>query len=154
MRNTDAGADFQAAKIRIGTTEWAGNVELHWRSSDWNKHRHNCDPAYNNVILHVVYEHDQMVARADGTVPETLELKSLIPEQVLPMYNSIMQGIHWIPCQQYIHVVEPLQLSQWLSRLLIERFEHRVATIYDLLAQQQGNWEYTCYSWVARSFGF
>lgn len=154
MRNTDAGADFHAAKIRIGTTEWAGNVEIHWRSSDWNKHRHDHDPAYNSVILHVVYEHDQTVSRADGTIPETLELKSLIPKQVLPTYGSIMQGIHWIPCQQHIHVVEPLQLSQWLSRLLIERFEYRVATVYDLLAQQRGNWEYTCYSWMARSFGF
>src|SRR5690606_5965494 len=89
-----------------------------------------------------------------GTIPETLELKSRIPKQVLPTYSSIMQGMYWIPCQQHIHLVEPLQLSQWLSRLLIERFEHRVATVYDLLAQQRGNWEYTCYSWIARSFGF
>lgn len=151
--NFDAGADFQSAKIRIGTTEWAGNVEIHWRSSDWQLHQHHRDPSYNNVILHVVYEHDKTVNRADGTVLETLELKPLIPEHTLLKYREMMHGMHWIPCEKRIHTVSSFQLSQWLSRLLIERFEHRVKAVYDLLAQHRGSWEDTCYVWIARCFG-
>lgn len=152
--NTDAGADFQSARIRIGTTEWSGNVEIHWRASEWELHRHHRDPAYNNVILHVVYEYDRTVARADGTIPETLELKPLIPAHILPKYCEMMEHMHWIPCEKHIHRVSPFQLTSWLSRLLIARFEHRVAAVYQLLGQQRGSWEDTCYLWMARSFGF
>lgn len=154
MHNSDAGADFQSAKIRIDNTEWAGNVEIHKRSSDWEVHRHHEDRAYNNVILHVVYEHDKSVSRADGTTLETLELKHLVPHHVLLKYREMMNGMCWIPCEKHIHTVSSFQLSQWLSRLLIERFEHRVKTVYDLLEQHRGSWEDTCYVWMARCFGF
>jgi len=154
MHNNHAGPDFRSAKIRIGTTEWAGNVEIHWRSSDWNTHRHDHDLAYNNVILHVVYEHDKDVRRIDGTTPEVLELKPLISEFMLQRYQQMMNGMSWIPCERHIDVISPLTISQWLSRLLIERFEHRVNDVLDLLEQQQGNWDETCYLWMARCFGF
>ncbi|SEL03381.1 Protein of unknown function [Parapedobacter koreensis] len=152
--NRDAGADFLAARMRIGDTEWAGNVEIHVRASDWNVHRHQFDKAYNNVILHVVYEYDRAIKREDGTLLETLELKPLVPAHILPRYRELMSGMYWIPCERLIHTVHPFQLSHWLSRLLIERFEQRIAAVFDLLAQQKGNWEETCYIWMARSFGF
>ncbi|SFC60412.1 Protein of unknown function [Parapedobacter composti] len=154
IHNHDAGPDFVAARIRIDGTEWVGNVEIHVNSSDWNKHGHQYDRAYNNVVLHVVYEHDGVITRQDGTVPETLELKSLIPVHVLSRYEELMRGLHWIPCERLIRTVPTLNRSQWLSRLLIERFEHRVTAIFDLLTRQRGNWEETCYIWLARSFGF
>ena len=152
--NRDSGPDFLAARIRIGDTEWGGNVEIHVRSSDWDVHHHQFDKAYNNVVLHVVYEHDKTISREDRTLPATLELKPLVPAHILPNYREMMSGMYWIPCEKLIHRVSPFQLSQWLSRLLIERFEHRVSTIYELLAQQRGSWEDTCYIWMARSFGF
>src|SRR5215208_7051147 len=52
--NTNQGPDFNDAKIKIGKTTWAGNVELHLLSSDWKKHNHHHDRNYDNVILHVV----------------------------------------------------------------------------------------------------
>ncbi len=154
MHNHDAGADFQSARIQIGDTEWVGNVEIHVRSSDWNVHRHQYDRAYNNVVLHVVYEFDKSISREDGTCPETLELKPQIPAYILPKYREMMSGMYWIPCERLIHAISPFQLSQWLSRLLIERFEHRVSAVYELLKEQRGSWEDTCYMWMARSFGF
>lgn len=138
VHNRDAGADFQSARIRVGTTEWAGNIEIHWHSSDWNAHQHQRDHAYNNVILHVVYEYDKSVSRPDGTMPETLELKPLIPVHILPKYREMMLGMSWIPCQKRIHSMPSFRLSQWLSRLLIERFEHRIDAIFHLLEQQRG----------------
>lgn len=152
--NHDAGADFLAARVVIADVEWAGNVEIHIRASDWERHRHHKDKAYNCVIVHVVYEYDKAVYREDGTLLETLELKSLIPAHILPKYRELMSGMYWIPCEKRIHRTSPFHLSQWLSRLLVERFEYRVSAIYSLLAQQRGSWEDTCYIWMARSFGF
>lgn len=152
--NHDSGPDFLAARIRIGHTEWGGNVEMHAQSSDWDAHRHQHDKAYNNVVLHVVYEHDKTIRREDGTLPATLELKPLVPAHILPNYREMMSGMYWIPCEKLIHRVTPFQLSQWLSRLVVERLEHRVSAVYELLEQQRGSWEDTCYIWMARSFGF
>lgn len=154
MHNHDAGPDFLAARMLIDDIEWSGNVEIHLRASDWERHRHHQDKAYNNVILHVVYEHDKPAYREDGTLLETLELKDRIPTHILPKYRELMSGMWWIPCEKLIHSVPPFHLSQWLSRLLMERFEHKISAIYTLLEQQRGSWEDTCYLWMARSFGF
>ncbi len=152
--NHDAGPDFMAARLVIGGVEWGGNVEIHIRASDWDRHRHHQDKAYNNVILHVVYEYDKPVHRADGTLIETLELKPRISAMILPRYRELMSGMWWIPCEKRIHQVPPFHLSQWLSRLLIERFENKISVIYEILGQQRGSWEDACYIWMARSFGF
>ena len=65
--NTDAGPDFQNARVKIGTTLWAGNVELHINSADWFNHRHQNDEAYKNIILHVVYKKNGKLALLPGT---------------------------------------------------------------------------------------
>src|SRR6218665_2261107 len=75
--NTDAGPDFSQARIQIGEIEWAGNIEIHSKSSDWNNHNNQHDGAYNNVILHVVWEHDKPISRADGSEIPTVALKSI-----------------------------------------------------------------------------
>lgn len=152
--NHNAGPDFLEARVVLGEVEWGGSVEIHIRSSDWERHRHHLDQAYNNVVLHVVYEYDRPAYREDGTLLETLELKQRIPESVLPRYRELMSGMWWIPCEKQIHLVEPFRVSQWLSRLLMERLEHRIEAINRLLDQQRGSWEDVCYIWMARSFGF
>ncbi len=138
----------------IDEVAWSGNVEIHIRASDWERHRHHADKAYNSVILHVVYEYDKPAYREDGTPLETLELRPRIPATILPRYRELMSGMWWIPCEKLIHSVPPFHLSQWLSRLLMERFEYKISAIYGVLDQQRGSWEDTCYIWMARSFGF
>lgn len=66
--NKDAAHDFSHAKIKIGKTIWAGNIEIHIRFSDWLKHNHQSDRSYENVILHVVYENDVDIKRIDGSI--------------------------------------------------------------------------------------
>ena len=74
QHNSDSGPDFFNSRIRIGSTEWAGNIEIHLRSSAWDSHGHNNDHAYDNVILHVVAEHDREVYTAEGRRLDTLIL--------------------------------------------------------------------------------
>ena len=66
--NTDAGPDFFNAKVKIDGEMWVGNIEIHVRASDWFRHHHDIDKAYDNVILHVVEKDDMPVRRSNGEV--------------------------------------------------------------------------------------
>ena len=100
--NTDAGADFQNAKIKIGETLWAGNIEMHVQSKDWFVHKHETDAAYNNVILHVVYEANGNTAHTKSGEPiATLELKNRINTSLLSRYEELEKQQSWIPCAKF-----------------------------------------------------
>lgn len=152
MLNTDSGADMFNAKIRIGETVWAGDVEIHLRSSDWNNHRHDKNPAYNSVILHVVKECDCDVFCENG---------EKIPQLILPISPKIIEKIHslsfsskWIVCEKEIKNLNPLTKKMWMESLLIERLQRKKEDIDALLQQNSNNWEETFYLLLARSFGF
>ncbi len=143
-----AGPDFTNAKIKIGDTIWAGNVEIHINSSDWRLHNHQDDRAYDNVILHVVYNHDKQI----GELP-TLELKNIIPEDLIRRYKFMMQTAAWIPCERSIQNVASITVKSWLTRLLAERIEAKALKFEQRLMLNKNNWEETCYQLIARSFG-
>ncbi len=153
--NRDAGPDFFNARISIGGVEWVGNVEVHLRSSDWNAHRHSADKVYNNVVLHVVYEHDAEVFMEDGKSPATLELRRFVHPAVAANYEMLMSpGIDdGIPCAKRLPSVPSLVLSSWLDRLVIERIESKLEVVHRLLDESRGGWEKTCYWLLARYFG-
>ena len=100
--NHDAGPDFLDAKIELDNTLWAGQVEIHIRSSDWMRHRHDADDAYQNVVLHVVYEDDAEIKRKDDTIIPTLELGPLISTHLLDRYHQLYNNQLWVPCQEQI----------------------------------------------------
>lgn len=152
--NKDAGPDFTDVKIRIGNTLWAGSAEIHVRSSDWEKHRHNLDKAYNNVVLHVVFEHDMNVFRSDGTELHTLEIKNYISPTIESRYKKLMENISWIPCESQIGEIEPVHISNWLSRMLVERLEEKSENVIRLSEEFNGSWDDTFYILLARNFGF
>lgn len=151
--NHDAGPDFLNARIRIGNTEWAGNVEIHVKASEWNQHRHHSDSGYNNVILHVVYENDAVVFHEDGTTVPSLELKHLFEPQTYETYQSLMQSAAWVPCASQISRVNDITITQWLHRLMTERLEQKVGPIILSLEENHHNWEETFYQSIAAAFG-
>ncbi len=151
--NTHAGADFSNARLRIGETIWAGNVEMHMRSSDWLRHRHQHDRAYGNVILHVVLEDDQPILREDGSRIPCLEMKKRVPPRLAGSYQKLLHNEHWIPCQHFFYAVPDMTKNLWLDRLLVERLEHKTEAMRHALAQNGNDWEETFYQFVARNFG-
>ncbi len=151
--NKDAGPDFLDARIRIGNTLWAGNVEIHVRSSEWIQHKHQHDTSYDNVILHVVYEEDQTILRKSGKAIPCVELKRRIPQGLSNTYQRLTQNEHWIPCQHKFASVGSIIKNLWLDRMLVERLEQKTKTIEKSLQKSQNNWEETFYHYIARSFG-
>jgi hypothetical protein len=150
--NTDAGPDFFNSKIRIGTTVWAGNVEVHTRSTDWNRHGHHTDKAFDNVILHVVSLSDGDVFRTNGEKIPQLVLK--YPNQIETNYNQLLHEQKWIPCADKISSVPSIFIQSWKNALLTERLEQKMEAIQQLLNENNQHWEEAFYITLARNFGF
>ncbi|XHR97796.1 DUF2851 family protein [Mucilaginibacter sp. UC70_90] len=155
LHNSDSGPDFHNARIRIGETVWAGNVEVHLSASDWQKHGHTNDGAYDNVILHVVYRNDVPLFLPNGRKVPTLELQSRISEALYNKYHKLVFGNQsFIPCENGIATVDSLTMQNWLTRVLVERMEKRSTNVAAALALNKGDWEETFYQFLAANFGF
>ncbi len=152
--NTDSGADFQNAKIRIGKTLWVGNIEIHLNSKDWFTHKHEQDASYNSVILHVVFESGGKIAsRKNGETIPTLELKNRINATTLYRYEELAKRKAWIPCAKFFKDVDKFTVKNFLERLLIERLESKVEQINLLLAASENDWENVMFQMIGRYFG-
>jgi len=148
--NTDSGPDFFNARIRIGETTWAGNVEIHQKSSHWYRHHHNVDAAYDNVILHVVETFDLPVKVKNHELP-TLVIS--YPSELLKNYEQLLKSERWIACEDKLSEVDPFILRFWFSSLMIERLQSKTGDILVLLEQNKNNWNDTFYQLLARNFG-
>ena len=153
-QNDLSGPDFFNAKIQIGEQLWAGNVEMHLKSSDWYFHHHETDPAYDNVILHVVWMHDTEIYRIDNSAIPTLELHDKVGEDILASYHSLLEKDHlMINCENDFRDFSDFQLGHWLERLYFERLETRSQLINQLLSSTGGNWEWVLFITLYKSFG-
>ena len=151
--NVNAGPDFLDARLKIGDTLWAGNVEMHLKTSDWLKHKHQDDKAYDNVILHVVMEEDKKVVRKTGDTIPCLVLKDHIPKKLVGNYKRLLFNENWISCQNHIHTVSSITKKSWLDSLLVERLEQKTKRIEELWHRNLQDWETTCYQLIAMAFG-
>ncbi len=147
--NTNQGPDFLDAKIIIGDTTWAGNVELHVKSSDWESHRHSSDINYRNIILHVVWKDDVTL---DFPFP-VLELQSRVPKLLLKKYHDLMQSPAFIACEKSIYQLDDFTWNNWKERILIERLIEKSQVVKDYLQQNNNHWEETFWWLLAKNFG-
>ncbi|WP_026898004.1 DUF2851 family protein [Daejeonella oryzae] len=154
IHNKDSGPDFENARIKIGEHTWAGNVEIHLKSSDWERHHHQSDKAYENVILHVVYQSDRQILRQDQSRIPELILEDLIPEGAWFRYQELMMSLNWIPCEKLISSLNFAHVDFWLSRMIVERMESKNGMIKQLLQEFNGSWDDAFYICIARNFGF
>ncbi len=152
QHNSDSGPDFFNARIKIGDTVWAGNVEIHKKSSDWERHKHQTDKAYDSVILHVVEVDDKEVMRENSEKIPTLVLT--YPDHLRINYQNLLLAQTWIACQNQFHKIDPVVLQLGFNRLMVERLEDKTGEIIQRLEQNNNDWNETFYQVLAKMFGF
>jgi hypothetical protein len=149
--NTHSGPDFFDARVRIGDTLWAGNVEVHVRSSDWIRHGHQNDQSYRNTILHVVADHDVKVFNDIHSEILTLVLKW--PEWIEKNYRELIESNDWVGCASKLYRIDPFRIKFFLNGIVIERLKQKIETIQETLAETDNDWGETFYRILARYFG-
>ena len=148
-----AGPDFFNAQIKIENQKWAGNVEIHLKSSDWYLHQHEKDSGYENVILHVVWENDAAVFRSDNSEIPVLELKDYVDSDTLNNYHSLVAPKSWIYCEKDLRTIDEFTFKNWQERLFFERLETKSKPIFDLLEKTNQDWESVLFCLLAKNFG-
>ena len=152
--NLNSGPDFFNGHIELNAQVWAGNIEIHIKSSDWYAHLHHMDPAYDNVILHVVLEHDSEVFRKDNSVIPTLVLQKYISPQISTAYQNLLsKDQKWINCENDFASVDSFTVAHWLERLYFERLELKENFILKELKASQNHWESLLFRLLCKNFG-
>jgi len=152
--NHNSGPDFFNAQLKIGNQLWAGNVEIHVNANDWFIHNHETDKAYDNVILHVVWEDEGVIYRNDKTSIPTLVLKNYVRQDILNNYQKLFHKAEkWINCDADFKAVDDFTLKNWLERLYFERLERKSKDIEILLQNSKNNWEVVLFKMLFKSFG-
>lgn len=151
--NSDSGPDFFNAKVLIGDKMWAGNVEIHVRASDWLRHHHDTDQAYNSVILHVVAVSDRLILRPDGTpIPQlVMDCARDFALRYDRMVNSQAPGLQ---CAAEIKSVSPIYITDWITAMAFERIYAKSDRMLELVSRFTGSWNDAIYVTLARALGF
>ena len=152
LHNRNAGPDFFNAKIRIGSTMWVGNVEIHDKSSDWYQHGHDKDSRYDNVVLHVAAELDTEVMKSNGEYIPQLQLS--VPDDVLQHYDELQRTDEYPPCYKVIPDLSALIIHSWMAALQTERLEQKTEAIRKRAELCNGSWEDAYFVTLARNYGF
>lgn len=150
-----SGPDFFNARVEIGGQHWAGNVEIHIKSSDWYMHGHEEDPNYQNVILHVVWEDDTSVFRKDGSVIPTVELEKYVSLELLTAYQNLFdkKKYTFINCEAAISGIDDFVIQNWMERLYLERLERKSVYVFELLEKSKNDWDQVLFSMLLKNFG-
>jgi hypothetical protein len=148
-----SGPDFFNAQIIINEQKWAGNVEIHVKSSDWYLHNHEVDSNYDNVILHVVWENDSPIFRKNNSEIPTLEIKKYVSKESLENYRKLKSQKSWIYCENQIGSIDEFVFKSWQERLFFERLERKEIPILELLKETENDWEAVLFGLLAKNFG-
>lgn len=148
-----SGPDFFNAQLIIGDQKWAGNIEIHLKSSDWYLHNHEKDPAYENVILHIVWENDTPIYRKNNSEIPVLILKDYVSKEIIENYSALFAPKTWISCERQIKKIESFVFKNWQERLFFERLERKSNFIYRLLEETNQDWEAVLFCLLAKNFG-
>ena len=148
-----AGPDFFNAQITINNQKWAGNIEIHIKSSDWYVHHHEKDENYDSVILHVVWENDAPIFRKDNSEIPVLELKNIVSKETLHNYLALLAPKSWIYCEREIANIDEFVFGNWQERLFFERLERKSIPVQQLLMETENDWEAVLFCMLAKNFG-
>ncbi len=152
--NRDAGPDFFNAQLIVNNITLVGNVEIHLKTSDWLKHKHQNNTTYDTIILHAVYEHDCEIPQNTANNVEVVELKNLIDDKTIISYKNLIDNKANLPCTNQLQFVNEIVFTNWLQRMAIERLESKTKRIADLFHHFNGDYSQTFYTILLSNFGF
>lgn len=150
----NAGPDFKQAVIKIDNITWAGDVEIHINSSDWYKHGHQYDEKYKTVVLHVVYNHDMEIARSENEFIQTFEIKNVVNQEIIEKYNKLMNESDNLACLPNLQNISSTLFASTLIRLATERLTNRKELIFNIVKENNNNWNEALFRLLLISFGF
>jgi hypothetical protein len=151
QHNTDSGPDFFNARVKSGSLTWAGNVEIHMKASDWYRHEHHLDPAFNNVILHGVFENDREVWNSRGRKILTVKLE--FSQNLWIQYKDLLAKREKAPCLEELSSIDKDGLGTWMEKLYMERLEERMKAVRLSLVETGGDWEEVLYRSLGKAMG-
>ncbi len=152
--HNDSGPDFEDARIVIDGMIWAGKVEIHILASDWERHGHHRDPAYDGVVLHVVWKNDQPICRGDGTALPALSLHNRIPPALQEKYHNLKSNQKRIPCEGLFDRVPSVSKVSMIEKALAYRLQRKAAEVLQIYESVQQDLEETAYQLLMKNFGF
>ncbi len=123
-----AGPDFTNAAVRFKDVVEYGPIEIHVKSSDWYLHKHESDRAYDNVILHVVYEHDREIIQNGRLVP-TLELKNRIDVRHFQRFEQFRKNQHAIICGSQLMAIDPIFIHNMIDKALLDKIHAKIKVV-------------------------
>ncbi len=141
--NTDAGPDFLNAKIAIGKTTFHGDVEIHMTAEEWRTHKHDIDPHYNKVILHVVLTVDPLSPPSRTASRRPIPLLVLHPfldekfhrAWATALLSEQAGATSTLFCKDVNADVPAKIILTWLEKLANERVELKVRRYEERLKQ-------------------
>ena len=153
QRNTNSGPDFLFAQLQLDKMTWAGHVEMHIKSSDWYAHNHHIDKAYDNVILHVVWEEDMPIFTSDDHPLATVVLRDFVDKTLIHRYQELSSSDLWIPCADRIKHIDRFKQMAFFDRLYVERLAQKTKVFQQWLDQTANDWENVLFIALAKGFG-
>ena len=156
--NRNAGPDFSNAHVRIGQQDWIGNIEIHIHASDWYKHKHHTDGAYDNTILHIVCVADKDIENTRGEKIPQCELRYPADRDYMSEWlvhaQEMQMPVYHIECSHQLQSDASLMTEGWKKTLLLKRLECKRQSILQLLSITQNSWTHAFYISLAHNFGF
>lgn len=153
LYNKNSGPDFFNGRVRIGGVQMAGNIEIHVKSDDWYAHGHQTDSAYENVVLHVVWDKGKPIQCGKRRIP-TVSIKEKVWPSAIENFNDLMSSLERIPCEKRIHTIPDALVRMWLSRMTAERLEHKAENARQLVIDLKFSPEQAFFILLAGNFGF
>jgi len=152
--NVEGGPDFRAAVIQFGDAPPAsGDVEVDLRPSGWRAHGHDKNPAFNQVILHVVWEGE----RSAG--PPTLALQRVLDAPLADLSRQLDHtSVRTLPenllgqCSAALRDLPDVALTELLRQAAHVRLGNKAAQ-FRARAQHVG-WEQSLWEGLFRALGF
>lgn len=151
QKNRDAGPDFFNSKIKIEDTIWVGNVEIHIRASDWKRHGHNTDKAYDNIILHLVLINDTEIQSTTGRIIPSIEVK--FDQRIFDTYSHLINNQLWVHCENDLKHIDAFTKNAYIDALAVERLHKKSLFFAQLIQYSKNDWDYSFFQAIAKGFG-